>query len=338
MAAVVGSASATPLTDKDHFRVLQVDDTTWILHEKFTGEKVALPGPGPWSLHFGDDGAYVNMPGRDSLWVDDLTRYCAFEEVENSGEVHVMLEDDSVVTLASFQQRHHPMKAPIPVDGIGAPVEARAYVLYQEVAGCYCLWGLESLYKAVIGDGFLFSRFYQSWWPWWEKSMTALGFVAADHFRRSMPTAQSGTGETPLQDGDGRRFLLEPTMSSYALTLVCCRGAAPSRGSSKKNPVMMQSWRNILNGVFKKYVDSTTVPLCWSVYVDDDAPVEFGLPLRGRHRVDLLITNGTVRFEALVAHAAVLGLIKLTCVTLAIRALVGAYVFSHKTLFSKFGM
>ena len=127
-------------------------------------------------------------------------------------------------------RRHKPLKVPLKLAGHKSVVEITAYRLLQAVGGAFLLWSLPETYAVgVRGSNLSCSQWYQSWWPWWEKSLTALGVQPELHLRRSGFVKR---GKLPLTETDhqGPRFLPVPCLSTLALLHCLSRMCTPSRG------------------------------------------------------------------------------------------------------------
>ena len=162
--------------------------------------------------------------------MDDWSDLIVYRQTD--GEEHqlrVLLPDDSDWALDDYQKRHRP--AQLRFAQVGRPEGAKIdlAVLQQSVGGGWVLFSLTSLFSAFMqATETEKSRWYQNWWKWWEKQLSALGLDATAHLGRAQNTSHEASVPSP------RRFLQFPSLSSYAIVALVTRWACESKGSKEK--------------------------------------------------------------------------------------------------------
>ena len=162
--------------------------------------------------------------------MDDWSDLIVYRQTD--GEEHqlrVLLLDDSDWALDDYQKRHRP--AQLRFAQVGRPEGAKIdlAVLQQSVGGGWVLFSLTSLFSAFMqATETEKSRWYQNWWKWWEKQLSALGLDATAHLGRAQNTSHEAS--VPSH----RRFLQFPSLSSYAIVALVTRWACESKGSKEK--------------------------------------------------------------------------------------------------------
>jgi hypothetical protein len=229
--------------DRERYKLArELSGDAYILVELNTEEKIELDSGHEWFLDFDEDGrGYVSAATHEAEWCEDLFHLTVFQNPNRENEVNVILENGQVMQLVEFQQRHYPISIPVKFVGNLGPTPLKAVVLKQAVSGAWVLWNLAHIYDAVASaTNMSASRWYQSWWPWWQKALQQLGVGPLPHLRKAAPTVTSD--KTTDKDGDDRpfRFLQECTVSSFALLMILAKSSAPSRGSKKKITTFVQ--------------------------------------------------------------------------------------------------
>ena len=127
--------------------------------------------------------------------------------------------------------------------------------------GAWILWTLQSFYQ--LQDpiaNMTCSRWCQSWWKWWAKSLQSSGICLDAHLRKAAPTKR--TLEFAGGDDDAGvdfRTFQEATWSTYALVHMLVRFSTPSRGSSEKSARVQQIWNRWLGALIVRFFGTTTL-------------------------------------------------------------------------------
>ena len=270
------------------FELLWDDDRAChLLVDAYSEEKIALP-PGQWQLVFdGDSGAaYVQPSEGDSIWAADLVDIT----VATSGDrILVQLPDGTVHTLAEYRSRHDPITVTLSLPGSPNGIPVHVYRLHQAVSGTWSLWTLQSLYTAFVGaQRCAASQWYQNWWVWWQKILTATSLDASLHLRKASLTGHSAASVDP----SNARFLPEATASPYALALLLPRWAGPSKaGSKEKHADQQQAWTSCLQAIVATFATHDE-PVEWSLYLDQAVAVRSGLPAVGVDKIRVELVRG----------------------------------------------
>ena len=267
-----------------------------ILVEHYTGEKALLPGAKSWSLHFAADGVgFLHAPSEEPVWCADLLHQAVFQHPSNPEDLHVLV-DGSEMPLWEFRRRHNPLQIRLKLAGSKTVVEVTVYRLLQPVGGALLLWSLPDIYGLGVRSSTMScSQWYQSWWPWWEKSLMSLGLAADLHLRRSGFTKRGRLPPSEV-DSTGPRFLPVPTMSTIALLHFLARMCSPSRGSKDKCQSQIQAWMIVLTTVIQQLLCGLGVVELY-IYLDPATVVRPGLPSAGTDGVRLRVAEGTIDFS-----------------------------------------
>ena len=140
------------------------------------------------------------------------------------------------------------------------------------------------------------SRWCQSWWKWWAKSLQSSGICPDAHLRKAAPTKR--TLEFAGGDDDAGvdfRTFQEATWSTYALVHMLVRFSTPSRGSSEKSARVQQIWNRWLGALIVRFFGTTT--LDFVIMVDLNCDARPGLPAQGINPTRLRVTNGNVHLS-----------------------------------------
>ena len=95
-----------------------------------------------------------------------------------------------------------------------------------------------------------FSRWSQSWWKWWAKSLQSSGICPDARLRKAAPTKR--TLEFAGGDDDAGmdfRIFQEATWSTYALVHMLVRFLKPTRCSFEKSARVQQIWDRCLGAL-----------------------------------------------------------------------------------------
>ena len=163
--------------------------------------------------------------------------------------------------------------------------------------GAWILWTLQSFYQ--LQDpiaNMTCSRWCQSWWKWWAKSLQSSGICLDAHLRKAAPTKR--TLEFAGGDDDygvDFRTFQEATWSTYALVHMLVRFSTPSRGSSEKSARVQQIWNRWLGALIVRFFGTTT--LDFVIMVDPNCEERPGLPAQGINPTRLRVTNGNVHLS-----------------------------------------
>ena len=282
-------------TEEAHRFELLLDNECdrWLLHDSWTESKLHLE-QGTWELHIDDDTghAYVCSENADSLWCVDL-----FDTVvaphPHSQELYVLMEDGSSLPLETHKQKHTPVTVPLMVQGSARATMVKAYLLQLACGGAYVWWSLADLYKVFITTTTPPHRWYQNWWQWWCKTVSAIGLDSNIHLRKPVPIGQDPKGELC------HRIFPEASASSYALVMLLCRWANTSKSrAGQQKKVHQDDWLLVFKGFIQTFVKEDE-KMEWAFFLDRSMSVRPGLPLAGANKVHLPIENACVDLSPL---------------------------------------
>ena len=259
-----------------------------VLYCNVSESKAALPDGFSWTVDFDLEGtACVRALETPPLICMDLLDAWAFVNPEDESEIHVLVDDESM-PLRDFQQRHTIKDIPLQVAGRAKPMIAEGFLLHQSVGGSHVLWSLGFFYTNLFDAVMPFAGWYQSWWQWWKLWLGKLGLSADLHLRKAAVDEERQERDE-FTPGD-ERFLLEPTVSTYALIPLVARLASASRGRVQKDPVQQQGWQLLLQALALRI--ATYMPE-WDciIHLDQNAQVPPGLPQQGLNMIRVRITG-----------------------------------------------
>jgi len=143
-------------------------------------------------------------------------------------------------------------------------------------------WSLPSLYLNLLGDDqrMSLSKWYQSWWPWWLKSLTKHGLHAL-RLRKAVPISDD-------EEADMKEYRVSSkvTMRTYALMLLWPRWSqASARCGKRKKGDVSDAWRSGLQRFVRRFFGETEFSV--TVFLDKDCCLSplVCLPLYGRRPV-----------------------------------------------------
>ena len=178
----------------------------------------------------------------------------------------------------------------IVVDGAAEPIEVKLYRLGHCQMGAWILWTLQSFcqLQGPIAN-MTCSRWYQSWWKWWAKSLQS----SDAHLRKAAPTKRTleFAGGDDVAGMDFRIFQ-EATSSTYALVHMLVRFSTPSRGSFEKSARVQLIWDRWLGALIVRFFGTTT--LDFVIMVDPNCDARLGLPAQCKNPIRVRVTNGNL--------------------------------------------
>ena len=254
-----------------------------ILREGLTEQTCVLEA-GLWRLATDENGQAYVADENQSHWCQDMLEDVVLLHPEHR-QPWVCLADETDMSLVEYQKRHRCVDICLPVAGTAEPVCLPAYMLRQPVAGARLLWSLKDLYDNVVGKKaeMTASRWMNSWWPWWLKSLQHFGMTDA-HLRRA---ANSETDEKTRY-----RIFEKPVMSTFALVLFMTKWSSPSKSGTSKNEAAQAAWTSLLEALMKKLASQE--PWSLPVFLDVQAESRMGQPTAGRSVVLLPVQNGAI--------------------------------------------
>eukprot|EP00971_Amphidinium_carterae_P347708 6489836-Amphidinium_carterae.2 len=280
-----------PMSEEAHRFELIQDGTLFLLYDAWTESKVELEGSG-WELAEDEDSSkmYVSDADGQSRWCTDLIELCIVMDPD-TGLLTVVQDDGSTVSLDSLKKRHRQVSVPVQVPGTHVPHGVTAWVLELSSSGAYVFWSLTYLYNTFVKSDLPPNRWYHSWWPWWLKSVTALGLDSAVHLRKPVPV---GTDETEVL-----RIFREASASTYALLMLLTRWSNASKSKAgQKVKKTQEDWLVLLKGVLSTFVGEATMQ--FSFYLDNAVSIRPGLPLAGANRLVIEMVAGALDLSPLV--------------------------------------
>ena len=254
-----------------------------ILREGLTEQTCVLEA-GLWRLATDENGQAYVADENQSHWCQDMLEDVVLLHPEHR-QPWVCLADETDMSLVEYQKRHRCVDICLPVAGTAEPVCLPAYMLRQPVAGARLLWSLKDLYDNVVGKKaeMTASRWMNSWWPWWLKSLQHFGMTDA-HLRRA---TNSETDEKTRY-----RIFEKPVMSTFALVLFMTKWSSPSKSGTSKNEAAQAAWTSLLEALMKKLASQE--PWSLPVFLDVQAESHMGQPTAGRSVVLLPVQNGAI--------------------------------------------
>ena len=130
------------------------------------------------------------------------------------------------------------------------------------------------------------SRWYQSWWAWWAKTISSSGLDPAHHLRRAAPTAAS------TDANEDTRFLEEPSLSTWSLLHFITRWSGNSK-VGKRNVDDQRRWAGTHEDILRDFCFSDE-EIEWTIALDTCVDVRLGLPVVGNDFVRLTVKNGEI--------------------------------------------
>ena len=175
--------------------------------------------------------------GKSILVAATIVHLLASVGCSSGGHVFVNSHDASISLIHISRL---PMTHACPVLGPQG-VMLRTFVAKLATNGCRARWGLATMYNACMPEtaAMTASRWYSSWWPWWERRLAKLGAEA--QLTRPPPTAS-----TPTAADVSSRVWPEASAGTLAMLLLLVRWAAPSKTQKeKKNENFRRAWESV---------------------------------------------------------------------------------------------
>ncbi|CAE7222692.1 unnamed protein product [Symbiodinium sp. CCMP2592] len=189
-------------------------------------------------------------------------------------------------------KRHKRIDVALALARVAAPEFFPCFLLEQTVSGSRLLWSLKDLYEQVIGKGAAMtaSRWMNSWWSWWVKTLEAHGVgVTEAHLRRGSNGATRELTEY--------RIFEVPCISTVALLLLVTKWSGKSKSGTTKNPQAQTAWENVLKALVQRCRQEEDWDM--AVYLDTAVECKVGFPSKGNRLVKLPVRRGQVDMSAI---------------------------------------
>ena len=237
-----------------------------------------------------EDGKVVVVATDDAekwSFADDHFEFTPFPHPPEEGMIMILRPDGSCQPLSEFRKMHTHIDMRIVVDGAPEPIEVKLYRLGHCQMGAWILWTLQSFYANMTC-----SRWYQSWWKWWAKSLQSSGMCPDAHLRKAAPTKRTLEFAGGDDAGMDLRIFQEATWSTHALVHMLVRFSTPSRGSFEQSARVQQIWDRWLGALIVRFFGTTT--LDFVIMVDPNCDARPGLPAQGINPIRVRGTNGNL--------------------------------------------
>eukprot|EP00971_Amphidinium_carterae_P190403 3778750-Amphidinium_carterae.3 len=259
-------------------------ESRYLLYHVHSEEKVHLP-EGRHHLHVSADGnAYLSNEA-GTQWCDDLLEVCVFQH-PTLQQLWVEERSGNKMALSAFQQRFLYASIPFKLSTVAAEIQVPTYILKQSVGGTRVLFSLQSWHQNFIGAfaKLTFSRWLNSWFPWWVKSLS-LHNMHAPHLRKAKSLASPS--QSPLECFE------EVTLSLPGAIALFSKWSGQSKGKSKDKDAQ-ESWLSAFRCLVHKFINADSAKHSFIIFLDTAVSVQLGLPMSGSNRVICELTGTTL--------------------------------------------